>query len=178
MRLTSHVVSWIALFLLAIPWSAEALQKEVVEIGGAEITVSREVLKNGLTVLVMENHTAPTIGFCTAFKVGSVDEWDGVSGVSHILEHMLFKGTESIGTIDWEEEKFLLRRIEEVRLEIQAEEAVRFHRDEEKIAKLTEEWMQLREAAKELANGREFGTILTENGGRGLNAFTSYDATA
>ncbi len=178
MRLTSHAMSWIALILLAIPWSAEALQKEVVAIGGAEITVSREVLKNGLTVLIMENHTAPTIGFCTAFKVGSVDEWDGVSGVSHILEHMLFKGTESIGTIDWEEERFLQARIEEVRLQIQAEQSVRFHRDEEKIAKLTEEWMQLREAAKELANGREFGTILTENGARGLNAFTSYDATA
>ena len=58
--------------------------------------VRREVLANGLTVLVQEVHTAPLVSVWCWYRVGSGDEPVGLSGVSHWVEHMNFKGTEQI----------------------------------------------------------------------------------
>ena len=56
----------------------------------------RFTLANGLTVIVQPDHRAPTAVHMLWVRVGSMDEVDGVSGVAHVLEHMLFKGTASI----------------------------------------------------------------------------------
>lgn len=58
--------------------------------------VRREVLANGLTVLVQEIHTAPLVSVWAWYRVGSGDEPLGLTGVSHWVEHMTFKGTERI----------------------------------------------------------------------------------
>jgi zinc protease len=55
--------------------------------------VSRFVLPNGLTVIVKPDHRAPTAVHMLWVRVGSMDEVDGTSGVAHVLEHMMFKGT-------------------------------------------------------------------------------------
>jgi len=55
------------------------------------------VLKNGLKVIVVEDHTTPTVTFQIWYKVGSMDETFGKTGISHLLEHMMFKGTEKYG---------------------------------------------------------------------------------
>ncbi len=52
-------------------------------------------LDNGLTVLLHEDHSVPMISYHTWFKVGSQNEYPGITGVSHMLEHMAFKGTEN-----------------------------------------------------------------------------------
>lgn len=54
---------------------------------------SRTVLPNGLTILVRENHSAPVAAFMIFYRVGSRNEVPGLTGVSHWVEHMLFKGT-------------------------------------------------------------------------------------
>jgi zinc protease len=54
-------------------------------------------LKNGLRVIVKEDHRAPTAVQMVWYRVGSIDEVDGASGVAHVLEHMMFKGTPSVG---------------------------------------------------------------------------------
>lgn len=54
---------------------------------------SRTVLPNGLTVLVRENHSAPVAAFFLFYRVGSRNEAPGRTGISHWVEHMLFKGT-------------------------------------------------------------------------------------
>lgn len=54
-------------------------------------------LKNGLRVIVQEDHRAPTAVQMVWYRIGSIDEVDGRSGVAHVLEHMMFKGTPSIG---------------------------------------------------------------------------------
>ena len=54
-------------------------------------------LLNGLKVIVKEDHRAPTAVQMVWYRVGSVDEVDGQSGVAHVLEHMMFKGTPTIG---------------------------------------------------------------------------------
>ncbi len=52
-------------------------------------------LPNGMTVILEENHAAPVVAFNVWVKVGSTDETDSEAGIAHVIEHMLFKGTES-----------------------------------------------------------------------------------
>jgi zinc protease len=61
---------------------------------GMKITlpVEKYVLKNGLTVLLLEDHSVPMISYHTWYRVGSRDESPGVTGAAHMLEHMMFKG--------------------------------------------------------------------------------------
>ncbi len=56
------------------------------------LPVTKFKLKNGLTVLLLEDHTVPIISYHTWYKVGSRDEAEGVTGAAHMLEHMMFKG--------------------------------------------------------------------------------------
>ncbi len=60
----------------------------------AESKVHEALLANGLKVLVKEDHRAPIVVSQVWYKVGSSYEPDGITGVSHVLEHMMFKGTE------------------------------------------------------------------------------------
>jgi len=63
----------------------------------AQSPVSETILENGLTVLVQEVHTAPVVSFMVWYKVGSRNETAGETGISHLLEHMMFKGTPTFG---------------------------------------------------------------------------------
>jgi len=56
--------------------------------------IIKTTLENGLTVIIKENHTSPIVTILTNVKVGYLDESDAQSGISHLLEHMYFKGTE------------------------------------------------------------------------------------
>lgn len=54
------------------------------------------MLKNGMKVIVKEDHRAPTVAHMVWYKVGSMDEVNGTTGVAHALEHMMFKGTRTL----------------------------------------------------------------------------------
>jgi predicted Zn-dependent peptidase len=58
-----------------------------------QLNVSKLKLKNGLTVLALEDHTVPTVAYYTVFKVGSRNERPGITGLSHLFEHMMFNGS-------------------------------------------------------------------------------------
>jgi zinc protease len=60
---------------------------------GAYSAVDEYRLKNGLRLIIKEDHRAPVVIIQLSYKVGSADEHDGITGVSHVLEHMMFKGT-------------------------------------------------------------------------------------
>ena len=62
----------------------------------AEGGVQSAVLKNGMKVVVLENRRAPVVVTQVWYKVGGSYERDGITGVSHVLEHMMFKGTEEV----------------------------------------------------------------------------------
>ena len=53
-------------------------------------------LQNGLQVIVIEDHRTPVVTHMIWYKVGSADETPGKSGIAHFLEHLMFKGTQSI----------------------------------------------------------------------------------
>jgi zinc protease len=57
------------------------------------LPVTRTRLANGLTVLVRTDRAAPVVAIVTRVRAGYFDETDGVVGISHVLEHMYFKGT-------------------------------------------------------------------------------------
>lgn len=57
------------------------------------MTIQKFVLKNGMQVLLEENHAAKVVSFNALVKVGSADESDNEAGICHVIEHMLFKGT-------------------------------------------------------------------------------------
>jgi len=142
-----------------------------------EDLVREFTLDNGLTLLVVENHDSPTIGAVTAFAVGGAEEKPGLHGVTHILEHLLFKGTPEIGTKDWEAERPHHLRIEELTQEMLREKA-EFEPDQDRIAELAAEREAEMAAAKELAVDNELDARYSEAGGVFTNAFTSYDVTA
>jgi len=54
-------------------------------------------LENGLKVIVKEDHRAPTVAHMVWYRTGSIDETMGTTGVAHVLEHMMFKGTKTLG---------------------------------------------------------------------------------
>lgn len=56
------------------------------------LPVTKFTLANGLTVLLLEDHAAPMVSYHTWYRVGSRDEYPGVTGAAHMLEHMMFKG--------------------------------------------------------------------------------------
>jgi zinc protease len=63
---------------------------------GALPGVTEVQLKNGMRVIVKEDHRAPTVAHMVWYKAGSVDETNGTTGVAHVLEHMMFKGTKNL----------------------------------------------------------------------------------
>ncbi len=62
--------------------------------------VQKKILKNGLTVLVLENHSIPKVSSQLWYGVGSKDEKSGEKGIAHFIEHMIFKGTEKLSESD------------------------------------------------------------------------------
>ena len=78
-------VALLATSLFAVPRPASTAETQEV------------VLENGLKVLLLENHKSPAVTFQVWYRVGSRNEIDGKSGLSHFLEHMMFKGTAKTG---------------------------------------------------------------------------------
>jgi zinc protease len=78
------------LFVLGFSWYAPAE-------AGLRDRVFETVLPNGLKVILLENHKAPLITFQVWYRVGSRNEEWGKTGLSHMLEHMMFKGTKKVG---------------------------------------------------------------------------------
>jgi predicted Zn-dependent peptidase len=168
MKRWHHVLAVLLLLIMAtLPARGAGLEDKVVEC----------TLKNGMKLLMVERHNSPTIAAWIRFKVGSVDERSDERGVAHLLEHMLFKGTKTLGTTDYAAEKPLLDRIEATARELINEKAKREKGDPVKIEKLGERLTVLEKDASQYVVKEEFADIYSRNGGTGYNAFTSKDGT-
>ena len=97
-------------------------------------------LDNGLRIFVLERHSSPTFSGLYQFNVGGAMDPKGKSGIAHLLEHMMFKGSKTIGTLDAQKEAALIARQSELWRQLNAEEDRQddsFNRaDPEKIAEL------------------------------------------
>jgi predicted Zn-dependent peptidase len=134
-------------------------------------------LDNGLTILMYERHQAPVVAVNMRFKVGGVDEVTGLTGIAHLLEHMLFKGTTTLGTSNWEEERKIIEQIDRVGGDLDAERDKGPKADPEKLKRLREELKQLQEQEAKYIVKDEMDQVYSTAGGVGLNASTSSDFT-
>jgi len=131
-------------------------------------------LNNGMKFIVMERHAAPVVSFMIYANVGGMEEPDGKTGVAHFLEHMAFKGSSRIGTTDFAAEKAILDRMDDLMAQY---ETARTSGKTAEAAKLRQQLLDLEKAAQPYVQQNEFGRIVEQSGGVGLNATTSSDAT-
>src|SRR5699024_3685856 len=128
-------------------------------------------LDNGLTVILAENHKEPNIQTYVAVKAGAKTDPATHTGLAHYLEHMLFKGTDKFGTLDYEKEKPLLDKIEALY------EEYNHTTDEEKRKEIYREIDQVSNEAAKYAIANEYDKLMSAMGARGTNAFTSFEET-
>ena len=144
---------------------------------GLEDRVQEHTFPNGLTLLVVERQASPTFSAYITLGVGSVHETDRTRGVAHLLEHMLFKGTETLGTVDFDAEKPILEKIENTGSQLD-HERLKQPSDSLLVSSLEQQLKQLQAEHKKFVVKDEFSKIYSENGGVGYNAFTSKDQTS
>lgn len=144
---------------------------------GLEERVREHTLKNGMKLLMVERHTSPTVAAWIRFRVGSVDERSDERGIAHLLEHMLFKGTKTLGTKDYAAEKPLLDKIEETAQALIAEKAKGARADAGRVDDLRKKLNALEAEAGKYVIKEEFAEIYARNGGAGYNAMTGKDGT-
>ncbi len=142
--------------------------------------VTERVLDNGLTVLMVRRPQAPLIRCILAYRVGSVNERPGITGISHFLEHEMFKGSHSMGVkpgmLDRDQE--IMRQIDEVMAKIFEEELKVRNRDEEQIIEWKAQVSELiNQQREETMLGEELWGAYQEAGGTGINASTGKEMT-
>jgi predicted Zn-dependent peptidase len=141
-----------------------------------DINVNEFRLSNGMLFLVVERHATPQIACRLSIRAGSALESAGKTGIAHMLEHMLFKGTGNFGATDPVEMQQLQDKIEAAHSVIHREMAKR-EPDLALIEKKREEMTALRQASQTLYIPQVFSSQLSRNGAVGINAFTSQDQT-
>src|SRR5687767_5236893 len=88
-----------------------------------KVPVTEHTLANGMRVLLVERHDDPTIAGGWVAHVGSANERPGITGIAHLFEHMMFKGTPTIGTKDYQKDLEIIAEQEKIRGAMRAEEA-------------------------------------------------------
>jgi predicted Zn-dependent peptidase len=166
----------LGLLLLATVWFIPTHAQELSLTG----QVIERTLPNGLKVLMVKRPEAPLIRCILAYRVGSVNERPGITGISHFHEHMMFKGTRSMGikpgTLAIDDE--YNRQIDALMEQVAAEDAKVKGKDAAKIAVLKKQVSELidREKKETIASEEIWGAY-QEAGGTGLNASTGSEMT-
>lgn len=147
------------------------------DLASFEKRTAMRTLDNGLTVIILERSDAPVFSYATMINTGSAQEVPGITGLAHMFEHMAFKGSDRIGTTDWEAERQALAKVEKAYREYDLARRAETARDEEKVRQLEQAWKDAIAVADAFAKGDEFSEVVDRAGGVGMNAFTSYDMT-
>lgn len=133
--------------------------------------VREYTLDNGLKVFMSVYKDAPRIQTYIAVRAGSRNDPHETTGLAHYLEHMMFKGSQRLGTTDWEREKVLIQKIEDLF------EAYRMFDDSLTRAAIYHKIDSLSYEASKIAIANEYDKAMTAIGSTGTNAFTSNDYT-
>ena len=128
-------------------------------------------LKNGLTVILSATPKQPRIQTYIAVKAGSKTDPATNTGLAHYLEHMMFKGTDKFGSLDWAKEKPLLDKIDALY------EQYNSTKDEAKRKEIYKQIDQTSGEAAKFAIANEYDKAMAGMGAQGSNAFTSFEQT-
>lgn len=135
------------------------------------LDVQKYRLSNGLTLFMSVNPTAPRVFTNIAVRAGSKQDPPETTGLAHYMEHMLFKGTSSIGTTNWEAESALLEQISDLY------EAHRATSDPDERARIYREIDQLSFEAAKLVAPNEYDKLASSIGAKHTNAYTWVEQT-
>jgi len=175
-----------------LPLAVSLLCASTVPLGAQKVPVVEKTLANGMRLLLVERHDEPTVAGGWVAHVGSANEKPGMTGIAHLFEHMMFKGTPTLGTTDYQQDVTILQDQERVRDDMRREERTMrelYRRGEiddpakpenwtPRYKELQKDFGRLIEAQRKILVKNEFDRIYTGNGGSGMNAFTSEDMTA
>ncbi len=131
--------------------------------------VQTYTLSNGIKVIFYRRGDAPVFAGAVVVRVGGSDEVMGQTGISHLFEHMAFKGTRTVGTKDYGTERRLLQRLEGLAAESHAGQAL--------TAEQQKEWDAIHEKLRELWISDDFTVRYEKNGAVGQNATTDKEFT-
>ena len=148
-------------------------------------------LDNGMQVLMVERHESPTIMAAIIARVGSANETTGITGISHLFEHMMFKGTETIGTKDIDRDREIMAKLDSLRALMRVEEQImrqKLRRGEiddmldpeaktPRYREIEAVFDNLILEQRELIIKDQLDELYSKNGGFFLNAMTSDDMT-
>lgn len=143
-----------------------------------KLDVKEHVLANGLKILMIQKPGVPRVVCHIYYKVGSINERPGITGIAHLLEHMMFKGTKMMGVTDFEADAAIDRKIDELQDRIYREKYWKADGgDKTKIAQWEKEVADLVKEEKTYIIKDDLWEIYMRNGGTGLNASTSDEVT-
>ena len=134
-------------------------------------------LPNGMHWIVYERHEAPVVAFNAFVNAGAVDDPAGDSSMAHMFEHMIGKGTTTVGTTNWPAEHKALQRVEQVYDRYDEEKRKGAKADPQKVKQLDAELKDAVESADSYVQPNEFTRVIEEQGGVGFNAGTAQDYT-
>ncbi len=142
-----------------------------------EKNVTEFTLGNGMHFIVLERHEAPVVSFHSYVNAGAVDDPSGETGIAHMFEHMAFKGTETIGSTNYPEERKAMDEVERIYDQYDAERNKGKHADPKKVEALQAQLKADMEKANSFVIPNAYPRLIEENGGVGMNAETGEDST-
>ena len=168
--LTSYAI--ILLFIVVCTIGLISFNKSQQTNQNNPLAVQTYTLDNGLTIYLNEDHNTTSVFGAIAVRGGSKRDPKDATGIAHYLEHLLFKGTQEMGTTDYQAEKIYLDSIE-----MRYDDLGKTLNDNERI-KIQSDINRLSIKASDFAIPNEFDRMIETMGGTWINAFTSYDGIA
>ena len=141
-----------------------------------ELKVQEHQLENGLKILILPRHKTPTFAIYMYYRVGSVNEVTGKTGIAHFIEHLMSKGTATVGTTDYEAEIPLMEKKDALWKKINAESAKQ-NPDKKLLEELKKQFAEAEKEHRRLIISNEIDKIYLKNGAYRMNASTSFDWT-
>ncbi len=142
-----------------------------------EKRVSEFTLENGMHFIVLKRDPAPVVSFFAYVDAGAVNDPRGKTGLAHMFEHMVGKGTTRVGTTDYAQEKQVLEEIERIYDEIDNERRKGSRADRARLDELEGRLRAAIEKANQFVKPNEFVRLFEANGAVGFNAGTGSDYT-
>lgn len=142
-----------------------------------EQRVVEHTCSNGIKLLILERHFSPTVSIRMMFRTGSVDESSGKTGLAHMFEHMMFKGTKTLGTRDYQAEAPLLKQIDDLHRQLDTEKSKGDNANQTRISQLIDQIDAVDQKESALVIENEMWDLYEREGASDLNASTSHDFT-
>lgn len=159
-RMKTLTWKWLLLlFLVGLPFAASAQGLKALK------------LRNGLSVYIWEDDTKSDVFGIVAVRTGSANDPAEYTGLAHYLEHVMFKGTDKIGALDWATEESLYQQI------IAKYDEMADATDPARKEAISQEINDLTVQAGKVSVSTEFSNLMESMGGKGMNAGTSFDLT-